>query len=224
MSSSNLQPLLPIPLKSVKLSLSKKQGTPMQLSEIKIGDKIEASGLTAGNNTIYQTNSIRDLSVYPKKGTFTGIITALNILQNQFTIYNKTSGNQTIHLTPLTTFTQTTQTASSNDLKPGMTATVKGLWERTATDITATQISAKFRYINIELTGTILWKSETGFTIATTTGTLYGINFTAAKLQNKNNQPIQPNEFNVGDTIKIQGKHLAENPQITATTIKNTSK
>jgi len=130
--------------------LTRKNGVAMQLSEILVGDKIEVKGTLYGDNSI-SAASLRDLSLYTHTGTFTGKISTINPTDSSFVMDSKTYGSQAIHTNNFTSYKKNGSSATFQDLILGMAATVKGMWDRDNTNVTATSVSGTYRLIDIYL-------------------------------------------------------------------------
>ncbi len=202
--------------------LVRKNGAAMKFTEILPGDKIETKGILWADSSISATY-LRNLSLFPHTGTFSGKIIYINPANSSFVIDGKTNGAQTINTDQLTTFKKNKGAATFSDMQLGMTASVKGLWDRNKADIAAKSVEGTLRYINITITGAITMKIGNSFTVLGSGNAIYGIDVTNAKLQNKNGQSLPFAKFNTGDVVKVEGKHLSGDVAITATLVKNTS-
>lgn len=202
--------------------LLRKNGAPMQLSEILVGDKIEVQGTLWNDNSISPT-SIRDLSLYAHTGTFTGKISAINTVDSSFIIDSKTYGSQTIHTNNFTSYKKNGSMAAFKDLILGMTAQVKGMWDRSNVSITATAVNGSYRLINIYFTGSLSQKNGAAFTVIGNGNVIYGVDVSGAALQNKSGQVIQLSTFNLGDSLRVWGKHLSGSVAIVGTQVKDSS-
>lgn len=202
--------------------LLRKNGATMQLSEILIGDKIEVKGTLWGDNSI-SAASIRDLSLYAHTGTFSGKISSINTTDSSFVMDSKTYGSQTIHTNNFTSFTKNGSSATFKDLILGMTASVKGQWDRNNSNISALTVSGTYRLISIYFTGSLSLKNSSSFTVIGNGNVIYGVDLSGATLQSKNGKPMQPNEYNVGDSLRVWGKHLSGGVAVVGTEIKDSS-
>jgi Domain of unknown function (DUF5666) len=202
--------------------LLRKNGAAMLISEIIPGDKIQVTGNLWGDNSISAT-TIRDLSLYAHTGTYSGKISAIDPIGLSFTMQSKTYGNQTIYTNNFTSFSKNNSGATFKDLNLGMTASVKGMWDRTNTIITATVINGSYRLIDIYFTGNLYAKNGSSFTVIGNGNVIYGVDASSATLQSKNGKPISLAEFKVGDAVRVWGKHLSGGVAVTGTTIKDSS-
>jgi hypothetical protein len=202
--------------------LSRKNGAVMLFPEILVGDKIEVKGTLWGDNSI-SASSVRNLSLYTHTGTFTGKISTINTADSSFVMASKTYGNQTIHTNNFTSYTKNGSGATFKDLVLGMTAKVKGVWDRNNTNITATTINGTYRLINIYFTGTLSIKNGSAFTVIGNGNVIYGVDVSGAVLQSKNGKPMQLGEYNVGDSLRVWGKHLSGGVAVVGTQIKDSS-
>ncbi len=204
-----------------KATLMRKNGTPMQFSEILAGDKIEVSGTLWPDNSM-NAATVRDLSLYTHTGTFNGKITQVDASTSSFLLQSSQFGTQTIHTDSYTMFKVSGSNGGLRDLQTGMNATVKGIWDRSNSDIKATDVQATMRLVNIDITGTLTMKGD-GWMTVVANNVIYSVDISKAKLQKKNGKSATLNQFNYNDTVRVQGKHLAESPAITATSVKDMS-
>lgn len=202
--------------------LVRKNGSPMQFSEILIGDKIEVRGTVWNDNSI-NASYVRNMSLYAHTGTFTGKITSINPSGNNFTLDSKAHGSQTITTSPLTSYVKGSKAGMFRDIELGASVIVKGTWERNSSNVTARLVEITVRLINIDVTGKLVMKNSTHLTIAADNMVLYGVDISKAKIQNKFGKTLAREKLNMGDTVRVQGKHIAEQVLITATTIKDLS-
>jgi len=202
--------------------LTRKNGVAMKLSEIIVGDKITITGTLWGDNSI-SASSISDLSLYTHISAFTGKISTINTTDNSFTMDSKTYGGQTIHTNNFTSYYKNGGGATFRDLILGMTATVKGQWDRDNTNITAMTVNGTYRLIDIYFTGTLSIKNGQAFTVVGNGNVIYGVDLSGAVLQSKNSKPMSVNDFNVGDLVRVWGKHLSGGVAIAGTQIKDSS-
>jgi len=200
--------------------LTRKNGVAMQLSEFLIGDKIEVTGTLWADNSVSAT-SVRDLSLYTHIGTFSGKISAINTTNASFTMDSKTYGSQTIHTTNFTSYTKNGSGAAFNNLILGMTASVKGVWDRSNQNITAMAVSGTYRLIDIYFTGTLTMKSNNSLTVVGNGNVIYGVDVSGATLQNKNGKTAQFWQYTPGDVLRVWGKHISGSVAITGTLIKD---
>lgn len=202
--------------------LSRKNGTAMNLNEIVVGDKVEARGLLWGDNSI-SASSLRNMSLYTHSGSFSGKVVSINPGQSSFVIQSKANGAQTIGTDTLTSYTKNKRNSSFNELELGMAAKVKGFWDRTKEKVLAKTIDGSLRLVNITFTGSVVMKNNTGLTVLANGDVMYGVDVLTAKLQSKSGKPITLNQINVGDTVRVEGKHVSESFRIFASVVKDTN-
>lgn len=203
-------------------ALLRKNGVSMTLSQILVGDKVEVKGTLWPDNSINAV-SLRNLSFYTHTGTFTGKITSINPVDSSFIMQNNANGAQTIHSNNFTTWTKNGKSSGFQDLQIAMTAKVKGVWDRSNKDIAASSVTGTYKLINIYFTGTLQMKSDTSLTVVGNGNVLYGVDISKAVLQSKNGKTMTVAEFNLGDTLRVWGKHISGMPQVAATQIKDNS-
>lgn len=202
--------------------LTRKNGVAIKLSEILVGDKISVTGTLWGDNSI-SASFIQDLSLYTHTSSFSGKISSINSADNSFVMDSKTYGSQTIHTNNFTTYYKNGSSATFKDLILGMTASVKGQWDRSSVDVTAMTVNGSYRLIDIYFTGTLSIKNGTAFTVIGNGNVIYGVDASGATLQSKNSKPMSLGEFNVGDSLRVWGKHLSGSVAIMGTQIKDPS-
>jgi hypothetical protein len=107
-------------------------------------------------------------------------------------------------------------------LELGFSVTIKGVWDRSKTNILAKEVKATVRLISINFTGSLVSKTNTGLTVVNN-NVPYGIDITKAKLQDKSGKILDISRFNLGDSIKIEGKHISESVSVQASLAKDMS-
>jgi hypothetical protein len=202
--------------------LLRKNGAVMSLPEILVGDKLEVIGTLWNDNSI-SASSVRDLSLYAHTGTYTGKISSINTADSSFVMDSKTYGSQTVHTNNFTSYSKNGSSATFKDLILGMTASVKGMWDRSNTNISATAVNGTYRLIDIYFTGSLSIKNGTAFTVIGNGNVIYGVDVSSATLQNKTGNPMALAGFNIGDSLRVWGKHISGSVAIVGTQIKDSS-
>ena len=203
-------------------SLIRKNGTAMQLAEILVGDKVEVKGTLWADNSI-SANVLRNMSLYTHNSSFAGKVTEIDPLNQSFILQSSKYGNQTIKTDSLTVFKKNGSASTFKDLELGMGMTIKGAWDRTPTVIAAREVRGTLRLISIDFTGTLSMKSENSITVVGNGNVIYGVDISKAKLQDKNGKTLSLLFFNLGDTIRVKGKHVSGSVKVVGETIKNLS-
>lgn len=198
--------------------LTRRNGTAMLFSEFAVGDRVEVHGQTWQDNSMSATR-IRNLTVYAHNGTFTGKITTLDPLRGTLTVQGNQYGTQTVHTSPQTVYMKNGSIVPVQSIAVGMSATIKGTWERTRTDVVAREVRATVRLLNIDITGQLMLKDGYNLTVVSN-GVLYGIDASTAKVKSKNNKLMLVSELAMS-AVRVQGKHIQESPHIVAATIKD---
>lgn len=201
--------------------LLRRNGAPLRFSEFAIGDKVEVYGQVWKDNSI-TTTRIRDLTVYSHSGTFTGKITAFDVGANTLTLYGTQYGSQNIHTNLQTVYMKNGSIVPAQQIAVGMSATIKGTWERTRTEVSAREVRATVRLRNIDITGELVLKDGVALTVISN-GVLYGIDASTSKVRSKNNKPMNLSELSMS-TVRVQGKHIPESTNIVASSIKDLTK
>jgi hypothetical protein len=203
-------------------SLIRKNGVVMQFSEFLVGDKVEVIGTLWNDNSI-SASTIKDLSLYAHTGTYSGKIISINPSASSFVMQSKTYGSQTITTNNFTAFSKNGGSAAFSDMQLGMTASVKGMWDRTNTKIIATSVAGSFRLIDIYFTGNLSMTGASSLTVIGNGNVIYGVDVSKATLQSKNGKPLLFSEIKPGDSLRVWGKHISGSVQIVGMEIKDSS-
>jgi len=202
--------------------LTRKNGAAMKLEEILIGDKVNVIGTLWADNSISAT-SIKDMSLYAHTGTFTGKITGINPAGFSFTLESKQNGDQTIYTNNFTSFSKNGSNAGFQDLQLAMTATIKGVWDRSNTTVTASMVAGNFRMIAIYFIGTLSVRNVNALTVIGNGNVIYGVDAGNASILSKNGKAMNIAEYKQGDTLRVWGKHISGMVAVTASEVKDAS-
>jgi len=202
--------------------LVRKNGMAMNFSEFFVGDKIEAKGTLWGDNSVSAVY-VRDALLYAHKGTFTGKVTGINPANLSFTLQSKANGDQNIQTNNFTSFSKNGSSSGFNNIELGMSMTVKGIWDRSKTNVVADIVDGSFRLINIDFTGILSMKNGNSLTVIGNGNVIYGVDVSSAVTQNKNSSPLAVAQYKIGDSVHVWGKHISGLVQITGTKVKDTS-
>jgi hypothetical protein len=202
-----------------KSVITKKNGSAISINDFLIGDKIEVIGNLWSDNSI-SASSIKDLTLYAHTGTFTGKIISIDPGTSSFNLQTSSPEIKIIYTNPLTSFKKNGGAISFNGLEIGMTANVKGIWERKNSSVTATLVDAKLRYVNISITGQLRMNLPGSITIVSN-NTIYGVETTNAKILNKKGKIFPQEKLAWGDTIKVTGKHVSGSVKIIGSVVKD---
>jgi hypothetical protein len=201
-------------------ALLRKNGAAMQFAEILAGDKVEVKGQLWPDNGISPVY-IKDNSLYAHTGTFTGKIINISLADSSFVIQSKTYGEQTIHTNNFTSFTKNGSSSGFGDLQLGMTTKVRGVWDRSNKNITASNVEGSFRMINIDFTGTLSVINGSALTVIGNGNVIYGVDAAKAEILGKNGKPVSVSRYVLGDVLRVWGKHISGMVGVTATKVKN---
>lgn len=199
------------------VSLVRRNGSPLSMEDVLTGDKLEVRGQVWADHSV-SASAIRDVSVYTHTGTFTGKISAVDPVNRVFVLQSSQGGPQTIHTTAASAFTKNSTSVEFKDVGVGMSATVRGTWERSKQDVIATSVRVTVRLLNIDITGDVTLKDGLALTVAAN-GVLYSVDATGATAKSKNNKPIALTELGLG-RARVWGKHIAESTVVKAERIK----
>lgn len=198
-------------------SLVRRNGSALSMEEVMVGDKLEVQGRIWGDNSV-SASTIRDVSVYTHTGTFSGKVVSVDFMRGTLVLQGAQSGLQTIHTTVSSAFTRNGSSIQFKDIAVGMSATVKGTWERTKQEVVATSIRTTVRLLNIDLTGEVTTKDGLALTVVSN-GVLYAVDSAGATVKSKNNKSMALTELGLG-RVRVWGKHIAESVAIQAIKIK----
>lgn len=200
--------------------LTRKNGVVMKFSEILVGDKVEVKGTLWPDNSISVTN-LKDNSLYAHTGTFTGKVVSINPPDSSFVMQSKNYGNQTIITNNFTSFTKNGSGTGFKDVELGMTATVKGVWDRNNTTVTAASIAGTLRMISIYFTGSLSIKSDGALTVIGNGNVIYGVEISHAAILNKSGKPASLSQYNLGDSLRVWGKHISGMVAVVASEVRD---
>lgn len=201
--------------------LYRRNGTSMATEEIMPGDKVEVKGTLWDDNS-FSAQYLKNMALYAKNSTFSGKIVSVNPSQGKFILQTSQYGLHNITTDQLTSFKKNSKNASLNELEAGMTAQVKGAWERSRENIQAKSVDAKLRLVSIEFAGRLVLKSPAGITVASGNA-LYGVDISSAKLQNKAGKTVNWNNFEIGQEVKVKGKHPSGDVKVMAESVRITA-
>lgn len=202
--------------------LIKKFGADMSFGEILVGDKVEVKGMVWPDNSINATQ-VRNLTLYAHSETFSGKVNTLDPFSKTFTLQTASSGLLTVTSDGFTVYTKNGSPSGLTELEPGISVSVKGLWERDKTKIHAKEVKATLRLVNIDITGQIMMLSPTSITVLANANVIYGVDTKTAKLLDKKGKAASYSQFSGGDTVRVKGKHISGKNQITASEVRNNS-
>lgn len=202
--------------------LIKKYGAEMKFGEILVGDKIEIKGLVWPDNSI-NAELVRNMSLYPHSGTFSGKVDSVSLNGLGFKLQTASYGLLNVQGDVFTIYKKNNTSSRLSDLEPGVSVSVKGLWERDKTNIFAKQVLVTVRLVNIEISGTVSMTMPGGISVVANGGVIYGVDISGAAFQNKNGNKISAAELKVGQQVKVKGKHISGKSQIFASGVKNMS-
>lgn len=210
-------------MQTQNISMQRRYGSAMQISEMMIGDRIEVTGLLRPGNEIAAT-LVKDLSLYTHTSSVSGKIITINPLAKTIGITNSKHQNQTVYLDNITTITKNGAYATIADLSPAMAVSVKGTWERSSTDIHALTFKATVHLVSIYITGALMVRGADFITVIGSNGPIYGVDIANSQVLDKNGKPILISNIDMDHTIRIWGKHISGTPEIIASKIKDTGK
>jgi hypothetical protein len=193
-------------------------GAAMQLSDIQTGDMLLVTGVVSGTSVAAKT--IRDQSLQAHSGTFVGTVSAVN--GTGFTLQSKQRNSQTINTTSATVFKKGTASSSLGDIAVGQTVTVRGVWDRTNSNVTATRVTIKVGPVSIS--GTLGSVSGNVLSVTTASSTTYSVDVTNARVTYKGGRKGSISILQTGDNLKVSGKAVSGSTSITAVLVRDISR
>jgi hypothetical protein len=130
-------------------------------------------------------------------------------------------GSVEVGVSPLTSVTVNGVSGQIAELKPGIRAKVRGIWERDRRQVLAESLDLKLRKVKIEIVGEIVMKSPEALTVVST-GVIYGVGIRQAKLLNAKRKLISYQDLQMGVPVKVFGKHIPEDPSLEAQVVRET--
>lgn len=198
-------------------SIVRRNGSPLSVDDVLVGDKLEVRGQVWSDNSV-SARVIRDVSVYTHTGTFVGKISSIEPISKTFVLQGPNNAPYTIRTTAASQFTKNGASVEFGRMEVGMSATVRGTWERSRQDVTAAYVRVSVRLLNIDVTGEAVLKDGSALTVAAN-GVLYSVDAASALLKSKNNKPLVISETGLG-RVRVWGKHIAESTVVKAVRIK----
>jgi len=195
-----------------------RRGKEIPVSNIEVGDKVSIVGVVSGSNMVAST--IVHTIVPPKNVQYQGKVIVLK--GDTSTLQISAKKTQNIDIIETTVFKINSKPAQRADLTFGATVQVAAILYKTG-KITAKSINIIIKILPITVVGTLVAKTDTVLTVNTNNGTVYAVDITKAKLVRKNGKKAGLAELNIGDRLQIQGKHVAESTNVTASLVKDLS-
>jgi hypothetical protein len=200
-----------------------RRGKEIPVSNIEVGDKVSIVGVVSGSNMVAST--IVHTIVPPKNVQYQGKVIVLK--GDTSTLQISAKKTQNIDIIETTVFKINSKPAQRADLTFGATVQVAAILYKTG-KITAKSINIIIKILPITVVGTLVAKTDTVLTdtvltVNTNNDTVYAVDITKAKLVRKNGKKAGLAELNIGDRLQIQGKHVAESTNVTASLVKDLS-
>lgn len=198
-------------------SIVRRNGSVLSIEDVVIGDKLEVRGEVWADFSV-SAHAIRDVSVYTHTGTFSGKVVSVDVGNRTLVLQGSQGGTQNIHTTVATVFTKNGSSVEFKNILAGMSATVKGTWERSKQEVVATSVRATVRLLNIDIIGDVVMKDGAALTVVAN-GVLYAVDSAQATVRSKNNKAMALTELGLG-RVRVWGKHITGSTVVTATKIK----
>lgn len=202
--------------------LSRRNGSAMLLSEILPGDKLEVKGNIWPDNSI-NAESVRNLSLYPRKTTISGKILSIDVLEKSLFVQSPGKQPQKVKTNQFTIFKVNSVAFGFDTLESGLNLKAEGVWERQGDTVEASLIQVSSRLVNIDFNGEVVMVSPLAITVLAENNVIYGVNIEAAKLQNKKNKVIPIGQFSPGQKVRVWGRHISGKEKVFASRVKNSS-
>ncbi len=194
------------------------RGKEISVSNIEIGDKVATVGVVSGNNIVAST--IVHTTVAPKNVQYQGKVIALE--GDTLTLQISAKKTQNIDIVAGTVFKINSKTAQRTDLTVGANVQVAAILYKTG-QITAKTVNIIIKILPITVVGTLADKTDVTLTVNGNNGTVYSVDVSKAKLVRKNGKKANLAEFTIGDRLQVQGKHVNDSTNISASQIKDLS-
>jgi hypothetical protein len=112
------------------------------ISEFSVGDIVNVWGyLDETDTSLVHARNIRDVSIQKLYGVFNGVIDSLDSANNSFVLKTESRGNQTVLVSADTKIVKATTTIAFGDLQTDMGVVVRGVWNKTSSQIQAQVIN-----------------------------------------------------------------------------------
>ncbi len=112
------------------------------ISEFSVGDIVNVWGyLDEADTSLVHARTLRDVSIQKLFGVFNGVIDSVDSANNSFVLKTESRGNQTVLVSADTKIVKATTTVAFGDLQVGMGAVVRGVWNKTLSQIQAQVIN-----------------------------------------------------------------------------------
>jgi len=196
-----------------------RRGKKVPVSDIEVGDKVAVVGVVVSGNNVVASTIVHTI-VPPKNVQYQGKVIVLE--GDTSTLQISAKKTQNIDIIETTVFKINSKPAQRADLTFGATVQVAAILYKTG-KITAKSINIIIKILPITVVGTLVAKTDTVLTVNTNNGTVYAVDITKAKLVRKNGKKAGLAELNIGDRLQIQGKHVAESTNVTASLVKDLS-
>lgn len=201
-------------------SFIRKNGTSIEFGQIQEGDKVEVVGQLWPDNSL-SAQVVKDLSLYPHRSSLLGRVESVKPDFQGLVLKTTILGSVEVGVSPLTSVTVNGVSGQIAELKPGIRAKVRGIWERDRRQVLAENLDLKLRKVKIEIVGEIVMKSPESLTVVST-GVIYGVDIRQAKLLNAKRKLITYQDLQMGVPVKVFGKHIPEDPSLEAQVVRET--
>src|ERR1051326_2442811 len=198
--------------------LYRRFGATMLLANVQNGDTIQVFGSVNGTNIA--ATLIRDESLQTHNGSFEGTVSAIS--GSSFTLQSKKRGNQTIHTDSATMFKLGNATGTIASLSVGEQVVVKGVWDRTNSNVTAKVVSVpmksfSFKGILESIVGSTLTVNSTS---TNASSTVFTVDDSHARVTYKNGHKADSTILQVNDQVQVVGKGLQGYTNVSATIVR----
>lgn len=195
--------------------LQRKNGLPMELSELRTGDVVEMAGSVWPDSSMTVAR-LRNVSLYPHSATLTGKVLAVDVAASRVRFRTSAYGEHVAEVGTGTVIQVKDAPPAVQYIAPGMTVTVKGSWERDRSVVMARSMRVTYRLLSVRVMGSVVGQVGTDLTVVAD-GVLYAVH--AAGMAVQGLPSGQPLAWLVGRTVRVEAKHVAESLDLQPTRI-----
>lgn len=196
--------------------LLRKNGLPLLFAEVAVGDAVEVEGTVWPDGSVSAVR-VRDLSMFPHSGTFSGKVVAVDTAAASIQFHSSAYGLQRAVLGPETSMHVKNLPPLLANVAAGMTVRVQGTWERDRSTVHARTVRVTYRLLNVRIVGSVVGAVDADLTVVAD-GSIYAVHAQAARLRGV--PEGRPLSWLVGRAVVVEGKHIAQSLELVATKIR----
>ncbi len=211
------------------VQVTRSLGEPTTLSEVAVGDILSLSGqLESGSDSlVLVADTIKDLSIQKGQSKFSGVVTAVEPLNNRFTMAPNMSSSVAVLVGTTTKIMKGSRLIDLSRVKLGDKITkAVGEYDYGTKTLSAREITVyvdKNIFLPKNFQGTLKAIDGAGNPVVTIDGVEYTVKLEAgAVILNKIRESILLSRFLVGDKVRLYGNVVeADEPIINASVLRN---